>query len=255
MSDVTDKLLARRHRRSSSSPIDKLIAGVELTPRGGRRPGARRRSRRRSPTSSSRPIAERVEAGRRPRRVAQRVWQQGRDALGRPGRARDRQPAGLADDLRRDARARARADARSSSSVKADGLHRRGAAGHGRLEPRPRGDPALVRRHAGRAAPARARLDRPRRGARGRARRSTSTRRCSSSRRSRAGRSRRSRTCSYFYERTGGDGNQFVAVTDPGSAARRARAASAASGACSRTTRTSAGATRCCRTSGSCRPR
>ena len=41
----------------------------------------------------------------------------------------------------------------------------------------------------------------------------------------------------------------------PGHVARQARRASTASGACSRTTRRSAGATRRCRTSGSCRPR
>ena len=75
------------------------------------------------------------------------------------------------------------------------GLHRRRAARHGRLEPRPGGDPPLLRPDPGRPAPARARLDRPGRRVSRSSARSTSTRRCSSSRRSPAGRSRRSRTC------------------------------------------------------------
>ena len=91
-----------------------------------------------------------------------------RVALGRPGRARDRQPARLAHDQREDARAR-----RRPSRVRGCGQggrpRARRAPRDGRVEPRPRGDPALVRRRARRHAAARARLDRPRRGARHRA--------------------------------------------------------------------------------------
>ena len=59
----------------------------------------------------------------------------------------------------------------------------------------------------------------------------------------------------YFWEKTGGNGAQFVAVTDPGSGLAAAGRASAASGASSSTTPTSAAATARCRTSGSSRRR
>ena len=128
--------------------------------------------------------------------------------------------------------------------MRADGLHRRRAARHGRLEPRARGLPPLLR-HARRRAARCTCSTRPtrRRSQRRRATRSTSTRRCSSSPRSPAGRSRRCRSSSTS-TRCQPDGAHFVAVTDPGTVARRARRASTASGACSRTTRRSAGATR-----------
>ncbi len=95
---------------------------------------------------------------------------QGRHALG-PGRpARGRRPARLAErprDLRR-------ADRRPRGlrpRGRGGGLHGHGPAGDGRLEPRARGAAALVRPGAARApAAARARLDRPRRGARAGAR-------------------------------------------------------------------------------------
>ena len=137
-------------------------------------------------------------------------------------------------------------------SVQGGRLHRRGPARHGGLEPRPGGHPALVRRHPRRPAPARARLDRPGRGARPGALASTWSTRCSSSRRSRAARSRRSRTCATSSSAAAATAAASWWSPIPGSplvdTAKRARA----SGACSRTTRTSAGATRCSPTSGSC---
>ena len=75
----------------------------------------------------------------------------------------------------------------------------------------------------------RARHDAPGRDPRARGASSTSSARSSSSPRSRGRRSRRAATSTYFWERTGGRGEQFAAITDPGSALERARASSAAS--------------------------
>ena len=58
----------------------------------------------------------------------------------------------------------------------------------------------------------------------------------------------------YFWEKTG-DGQHWVAITDPGFASRGAGAAAGASAASSRASRRSAAATRRCRRSGSSRRR
>ena len=111
-----------------------------------------------------------------------------------------------------------------AAEVRADGITDVVLLRHGRLEPRARGLPALVRRTDADAA--RARLDAPGPDPRRRATRSTSRRRCSSSPPSPAGRSRRCRSSSTS-TRCSRDGAHYVAVTDPGSsladARRRAR--------------------------------
>ena len=94
MGDVTEKLLMRRHRRSSSSRSTSCSAGVESRARAWS-PAARPRSSRRSRTSSSRRSSS-AWSRRADEDVAQAHLEQGRVALGRSRRAGDRQPAGLA---------------------------------------------------------------------------------------------------------------------------------------------------------------
>ena len=126
--------------------MDKLLDGHRAQARGDRhRPpaGDRRLDPRRARAARSPSASQRAaRGGRRPAHLAQ-----GRHAVGRPRRARDRQPPRLADgrpsrcsstldDLQRVRRRGARR-----------GLHRRRAARHGRLVAGARGDPPLVRRH------------------------------------------------------------------------------------------------------------
>ena len=96
MGDVTEKLL-EDGIEAFVTPFDKLIAGVESSKEAavtGRPPTIESSI----PDELEAPLAKRVETRRRGGRGAPRLAQ-GRDAVGRPG-ARDRQPAGLADDLR-----------------------------------------------------------------------------------------------------------------------------------------------------------
>ena len=82
MGDVTDKLL-EDGIDAFVTPFDKLIAGVESAKEAvvtGRPPTDRLR---RSPTSSSRAIAKRVETAVSEERGRARLAQ-GRDAVGRP---------------------------------------------------------------------------------------------------------------------------------------------------------------------------
>ena len=107
MDDVTDELLRRRASRRSSTPMDKLLAGIESAREAvvtGRPPAIEATIAERAPSA----IAARVATRRRGARRAAHLGQ-GRVAVGRPGRAGDRRPARLADDRRRDARARRRA--------------------------------------------------------------------------------------------------------------------------------------------------
>ena len=165
--------------------------------------------------------------------------------MGRPGHARDRQPAGLADDLRADARARAATSTRSPTRSRPTGFTDAVLLGMGGSSL----GPEVIRRSFGEIQGGLRLhvLDSTDPGAvLELERRSTSTRRSSSSRRSRAGRSRRCRTST-----TSSSAAATTAASSSPSPTRAARssscATSAASGACSRTTRTSAGATRCCR--------
>ena len=135
-------------------------------------------------------------------------------------------------------------------------VHRRGAARHGRLEPRARGVPAVATAtsRTGCACTCSTRPHPDAVLARARSR-STSRRRCSSSPRSPAGRSRRCRT-SGTSTTLAGPTAALRRGHRPGQPARGDRAASDGFRRMfDEPTRTSAGATRCCRTSGSCRRR
>ena len=182
---------ARRHRgvRDSVRPADRRRGAGARGGRDGQAEDDPVGDPRRARARAGRAREGRDRRGRGQARLAAKdesLW-------GGPGVPGDRRPAGLAHDQREDAGRGARAE-RVRGGDPLGGLHGRRAARHGRLEPRPRGDPPLVRRHRGLAEAARARLDRPGRGARARARPSTSRRRSSSCPRSRAARSRRSRT-------------------------------------------------------------
>ena len=196
-------------------------------------------------------IVEAREASAR-RARGQAHMEQGRVGLGRPRRARDR----------RIAWAGSPSATRCSTTRTSCGefvglgqggrLHRRGAPRNGRLEPRAGGDQALVRRHSRRAAPARARLHRPGRGARPGALGGPGA-----------------HPVPRLVEVGRDDRDALAHALLPGAQRRRrqslrgghrSRAArwwtrprSSGSGACSRTTRTSAGATRCSPTSASSR--
>ena len=198
-------------RRASSSSREAVVTGrpptIQSLAPGRARAGDRR-------AASSRREAE---------DVAQRVWRTDDTLWGGPGCPRS-QPSGLADHRRPDARAggrparvRARRPARTGSPTRS--LLGMGGSSLG---------PEVIRRSfgeiAGRHAPARARLDRPRRGARDSRARSISTRRCSSSRPSPAARSRRCRTFALLLRaHAGGDGRASCADHGPGQPARGPR--------------------------------
>ena len=162
-----------------------------------------------------------AERGRGPAHL-----EEGRDALGRPRRARDRQPPRLADDRRADARGGGASSTRSGR-LHGRRAHRRRAARHGRLEPRARGASGAPSGTPDGHDAARARLDRRRRDPRRRGAPSTCRRRCSSSRRSRAAPSRRCRSSATS---TSADGEGVATraatsspITDPGSKLARDR--------------------------------
>ena len=182
--------------------------------------------------------------------VVHRIWHRDATLWGARGHARDHRPARLARHLREDARARRRArGVRRGGSRRR--LHRRRAAGDGRLEPRARGVPALVA--GARDAPARARLDAPGPD-RGDGRRDR-PRQDAVHRLVQVRRHDRDDVAVQVLPRAPGRRRALRGGHRPGHFARRARPARTASGACSRTTPRSAGATRRCPTSGSCRPR
>ena len=166
-----------------------------------------------------------------------------------------RRPARLADHRRPHA-GRGRRPARLRARVHRRRAHRRRAARHGRLVPGARGVPPRVPGRRPPPAPARARLDRPGRGAGGRGApldlEQDAVRRLD---RSPAGRSRRSRHFQHFWEQGRRRGEQFVAITDPGSPLEELATRARLPARLPRTTRTSAGATARCRTSASSRPR
>ena len=185
MEDVTDKLL-RDGIDKFVEPFDKLIGGIESAARASSRaaPDDPVLDPRRARAAGRRACAEGAARGRGAAGLAQdeTLW-------GGPGVPEIGNRLGWltisekmlehADELR--------------GSREAGRGSARGAARDGRLEPRPRGDPPLVRRRARGCGCTCSTRPTPARCSRSR-RRSTSRRRSSSSPRSRAGRSRRSRT-------------------------------------------------------------
>ena len=137
-----------------------------------------------------------------------------------------------------------RRSTRSPTRSRADGLHRRGAARHGRLD---RSAPEVIRRSFGdarrRPAPARARLDRPGAVARGRRTRSTSSKTLFIVSSKSGG---TIETLSQFkhFQLAGRDGAQLRRGHRPGHVARAARRRARLPARVPRTTRTSAAATR-----------
>ena len=248
MGDVTKKLLIDGIEKFVE-PFDELMAGMELAREAavtGRRP------------PSSPPLPDELEPAivsgcsmALEEDVVKRIWSKDESLWGGPGVPEIGNRLGWltivdkmlehADELRE-----------FVESVKADGFTDVALLGMGGSSL----GPEVIRRSfgdiPGGAAAARARLDRPGRGAAPWSARWTWSTRCSSSPRSRAARSRRSRTCDYFLERSGGDGSRFVVVTDPGSPLVDTRAGAGIPRGCSRTIPTSAGATPCSPTSGWC---
>ncbi len=238
MDDVTDKLL-REGVDAFVTPMEKLLAGIEAKREAiftGRpetidsslpdelEPMIAELVARAEPSASragSGPRTTRCGARRGQAEVADRLgWLSAHETYGEQ-----------IDDL----------EAFASEAAEA-GFTRHRAARHGRLVAGAGGAAPLVRLGAARSpAPARARLDRPRRGARAGARASTSSTRCFSSRRSPAARSRRSRCSST----SGSCARTASSSSRSPTRARRCRSSrpSAASGARSSTTPTSAGAT------------
>ena len=254
MDDVTAKLLRGRDRavRRADGQADRRASRRRREAVVTGRPDAIRPP---IPDELEPALAERVQQRRRGGRGAARLAQ-GRVALGRPGRARDRQPARLADD-RREMLEEADELEAFAERVPRRGLDRRGAARHGRLEPRARGDPPDLRQDGGRRCACTC-STRPTRA------------RCSPS----SARSTSSSTLFIVSSKSGGtiETLSHVALllrrkrrtrrraTSSPSPTRAARWTSSRERArlparVPRTTRTSAAATRRCPTSASCRPR
>ena len=145
MGDVTDDAAARGHREVRG-PVRRADRRHRADARGDRHGQAQDDQVGRCPDDLEPPVIERVKTAQR-ENVAQADLGARRVALGRPRRARDRQPARLARDQREDAGARRRA-ARVRRGGEGGRARARGAARHGRVEPRAGGDPALVRRGA-----------------------------------------------------------------------------------------------------------
>ena len=211
MGDVTKTLLDDGIEKFVE-PFDQLIAGVESSKEAaitGRPPTIDSSI----PDELEPSLAERVKTAV-DEGVARRVWRKDETLWGGPGPEIGDRLGWLTisetmlehvDDLRA---LRRRGQGRR--------LHPRRAAGHGRLEPRPRGDPAQLRQARRRPGAARARLHRPggRAGARGAVDLDKTLFVVSSKS---GGTVETLSHMRYFYERTGGNGKQFVAVTDPGS--------------------------------------
>ena len=213
MGDVTKTLLSRASR-SSSSPSTKLIGGIELT-REGVVTGRPKTIKAAIPDELEPPMIERVQkaaerGGREARLGARRV------ALGRAGRGGDRQPARLADDQREDARARAASCTSSPSRAKADGLEHAVLLGMGGSSL----GPEVIRRSFG-DVPGGMRLhvlDSTDPGALLATERAVELDKTLFIVSSKSGGTIETLShMRHFYERTGGNGSQFCAVTDPGS--------------------------------------
>ena len=213
MDDVTDTLL-REGVDAFVTPMEKLLAGIEAK-REAIVTGRPQTIDASLPDELEPAVAEIVRrAG--DEHVARRIWSKDDTLWGPAGQAEVADRLGwltVAGDLRRGDR-RPRGLRRAGRRRR---LHRRGAAGHGRLEPGARGAPPELRRAPARPpAPARPGLHRSRRRAGAPERRRPRAHAVSSCRRSRAERSRRCR-CSSTSGRCAAHGEQFVAITDPGS--------------------------------------
>ena len=195
LDDVTDKLL-RDGIDAFVVPMAKLLDGIE-----------RKREAivtGRPDDDRGRPAGRARAAGRRPRcaraadeDVVRRIWHRDGTLWAPAGTPEVTDRLGWLTSPRRCSRTPTTLEALRRRGASADGLHRRRAARHGRLEPRARGVPALASATPGGAAPARARLDAAGADRRPSTRRDRPRRRrCSSSPRSPAGRSRRCRSSS-----------------------------------------------------------
>ena len=230
--------------------MSRLLAGIDERRGRGRHRAGRRRSRAGCAAElegRSRRASSRRRRQRRAARVAPRPV-----PVGRPGGPGDRESPRLADGRRDDARAGAATSRRSPRECRADGFTDAVLLGMGGSSL----GPEVIRRSFGEvpgaAAAAGARLDpsgrRARRAGVDRHRQDDLHRLLEIGRR----RSRRSRTTGT--SRRWPRPDQFVVVTDPGSPLEQL-AATTDCGAASSIRPTSAAATRCCRTSGWCRPR
>ena len=156
LDDVTDKLL-RDGIEAFVVPMNKLIAGIEAKREAivTGRPASFEAD---LPADAEQPVAARL-AKARADDVVRGVWRKDGALWAPPGTPEVEDRLGWLDDRRQAARGPAldpglrRAGARGR-------VHRRGAARDGRVEPRARGVPPLQPAGRGRAAPARARLDR-----------------------------------------------------------------------------------------------
>jgi transaldolase / glucose-6-phosphate isomerase len=139
---VTDELLIDGVQQFGDA-MDRLLAGIDerrVAVATGRPPTIQGKLPPRFAGTGCRARAASSIREGRPARMAPRCV-----AVGRTGCSGDRGSPRLADRVGDDARARIRAE-RIRGGVPRGGLHRRGAAGHGWLLARARGDPAFVRR-------------------------------------------------------------------------------------------------------------
>ena len=212
LDDVTAKLL-RDGIDAFLVPMAKLLDGIERKREAivTRRPAAIEAD---LPLELEQPLAERVKRAH-DEDVARRIWERDGTLWAPEGTPEVTDRLGwltIADKMLEEA------DALDAfvAECKADGLTDVGAARHGRLEPRARGLPPLLRarRRAGCACTSSTRPSRCR--SRPSSARSTSRRRCSSSPPSRAGRSRRSR-CSSTSTGCRATARTSCSITDPGS--------------------------------------
>ena len=144
--------------------MDRLLAGIEerrVAVATGRPPTIEGKL----PSELAEPVAAPVKRAVS-ESVAQRIWRRDPSLWGGPGVPEIENRLGwltVADTMLEHAPELQR----FAREVKAEGFTDCGAARHGRLLARPRGDPPLVRRAAGWTAPTGARLDPSRRGAGG----------------------------------------------------------------------------------------
>ena len=248
-SDVTKKLLDEGVDLFVEA-LEKLIAGVEQRARGDRhRPPGDDRARSSRTSSSPRSPSG---SGRRPSRTSRSASGARTTRSGaRPARPRSADRLGWLT-ISEPMLEQARDLSACADEVKRDGLTDCALLGMGGSSPRPRGDPALVRPARARPQAARARLDRPGRGRRARER--ARPLEDALPRLVEVGRDDRDAVALPLLLRDGRAGTgRSVRRRSPIPAARsKSSPRRTASGGCSGTTPTSAAATRCCPTSGSC---
>ncbi len=159
MKQVTDELLIDGVKQFEDA-MTELLAGIES---GARRssPAVRRRSTRACPADLEEPVAERVETAVGDT-VAQRVWQRDPSLWGGPGVPEIEDRLGWLTVSETMLEQAPELD-EFAAEVRDEGFTDAVLLGMGGLLARSGGDPAVVRRAPGRAAPAGARLDPPRR--------------------------------------------------------------------------------------------